>query len=556
LAGHFGEFKHRKGKEIEMKNRVFINIFCFLGFLAFALLPSGAAAEEKTADLEVIKPTAIIDGESAELRTAEQIGAAEIALAKVPLREFEKPFMPTDDPKEYKAAKLGAGSYAAMGPKPIMAPQENVIPPFQAGWFGVSQGVLENWWPPDTHGAVGDANFVQVVNAGIRVYNKAGGFIQQRTLRALFGATENLFDPRVVYDQTWRRWVIIATRSSTSAADAIRRFYLAISTTSDPAGSYYVYVVPYPFNAGDWCDFPQLGMNQDAIFMTTNVFTYAGVFQTTAMIAWAKARLYNGLGWSVPVFQGLAPTLAPPIALDQNIHAFFIAANTGTTLHLYRGTYLSNAAQAVMVLQAQVPVPAYSVPPNAPQLGTTQLIDTLDRRFVNASTQYADQLWNVHTINLAGYAAPKFYQIDTAGTGANTVFQQGFFFEGSTSHDFNVSITANQWREVFVTWNSTDVTNATVALRHNARIRTSGRVNTDPLGVISAGQSILTSTVPLTGNPSGTAGVQRWGDYSAVTLDPTPTATCAATRRAWFVNEWIAATNQWGSIFGRMGFCQ
>jgi hypothetical protein len=133
---------------------------------------------------------------------------------------------------------------------------------------------------------------------------------------------------------------------------------------------------------------------------------------------------------------------------------------------LYRGTNLSNPAQASLVLQAGVDVPDYAFPPDARQLGTTQRLDTLDRRFVNASTQYSDSLWNVHTITSGGLPTPKWYQIDVSGAGANTVKTQGFFFEGAVSDDWNASIAANTSGEAFVTWNTTDVANANAALRH------------------------------------------------------------------------------------------
>jgi hypothetical protein len=226
-------------------------------------------------------------------------------------------------------------------------------------------------------------------------------------------------------------------------------------------------------------------------------------------------------------------------------------------LHLYRGTNLSNEFEATLVLQASVDVPDYAFPPDAPQLGTSQLLDTLDRRFVNASTQVGDSLWNVHTINRAGFAAPKFYQIDTEGAGKNTLKQSGFFFESPTSHDFNASIAANASREAFVTWTSTDVANPDVSLRHNARIRFSGRQPADALGVVGPGSTLFTSATALTGNPGFSPGVQRWGDYSAVSLDPSPgsTAGCTAQRRAWLVNERINSSTAWGSRIARIGFC-
>jgi hypothetical protein len=367
-----------------------------------------------------------------------------------------------------------------------------------------------------------------------------------------------VFDPRIVYDQTWNRWVAVATRSAV-VNDPIRRFFLAVSTTSNATGSWIVYnSVPFAGLNGDWFDYPDLGMNQDAVFITANVFQTTAngtLFRYAAMVPLAKARLYNALIVPVRTFTGLLSTLAPPIVLDMNADSYFVAANNLTHLHLYRGNNLSTT-EATMVLQAAIDVPNYAAPPDAAQLGTGQVIDTLDRRFENASTQTGDSLFCVHTIALGAFAAPKWYEIDTDIGAVPAVKQQGFFFESGTSDDFNASIAANTSREVFVNWNSTDVANANVALRHQARIRVSGRQAADAAGVIPAGSSILTSAVALTGNSAG-GGVQRWGDYSAVSLDPSPgvTAGCTANRRAYGINERISAANLWGSRIFRFGFC-
>ena len=142
------------------------------------------------------------------------------------------------------------------------------------------------------------------------------------------------------------------------------------------------------------------------------------------------------------------------------------------------------------------------------------------------------------------------------GTDGNTVKQQGFFFESATSEDFNPSIAVNAAGEAIVVWNSTDVWNSTPSLRHNARIRFSGRRATDGLGVIPAGESLVTSSSALIGNPVPSGGAtQRWGDYSAVSLDSKGTATCAINRRAAVFNEKVIDSGTWGSQYALVGFC-
>ena len=282
-------------------------------------------------------------------------------------------------------------------------------------------------------------------------------------------------------------------------------------------------------------------MNQDGILVTGNIFGISSF----------KAAAYNALGFSSPVF--LFPTtvgtLVPPIVQDSNANVFLLAGDSaGNVLDLYQANNISNQGQFSMFLKAQIAVPAYAPPPTARQNNSTQRLDTLDGRFLAAIPQYGNTIWAAHTIALGSFPAPKFYQIDTS---ANSIVQSGTFFESSTSDDFNASITANSSDEVFVTWNSTD---ALGSARHNAYVKATGRQAGDTAGTMGVKTTVSASFSPITGNLQG--GIQRWGDYSMVALDPVGTPTCAPNRRAALFNEKIINANTWGSQFADFGFCR
>ena len=356
------------------------------------------------------------------------------------------------------------------------------------------------------------------------------------TLATFFNYTaQTLFDPRVVYDSTWNRWIVTADAFQESAT--VQRFFIAVSTSADPTSTFFIYNLNVNFfgNNNFW-DFPQLGMDQDAVLSTANIFS-GNTFLGADFFAVAKARLYNGLGFSVPVFTGLVGTLAPPIVRDQNASTFLIAAPpSGTTLSKYTATDTSKGFDINLAGPDSINVPSYTVPPSAHQPGTTKLLDTSDSRFVNASTQIGDDLWQTHTINFVGFPAPKFYRIITS---TNTVGQSNLYFASATSDDFNASIAANDAGDCFVTWTSTDA-----GAGKNAQVRLSGKRNAD--AGISAGPIAVTSPTfyhPSTDNP------ERWGDYSAVTTDPLNSA------NAWLVNEKINPNGLlWGSRIVRFGF--
>jgi hypothetical protein len=254
------------------------------------------------------------------------------------------------------------------------------------------------------------------------------------------------------------------------------------------------------------------------------------------MFAVAKARLYNGLGWGVPLWTGLVGTLAPPVVLDQNARAFLVAAPPASNV-IYKYTLrdASNPGDQTLAL-ATIPVAAYSFPGNASQPGTANVLDTLDARFQSWSTQVGDRLFQVHTVALGAFPTPQWYEFNTT---TDTVVQTGYFYTSPTSHDFNPSIVANDSRDVFVTWSATEM-GTRLTGGTNAQVRFSGRRNTDPAGVIDAGTAVFTSGGPYS--------LFRWGDYSAVTIDP------RNSLQAWLVNEHIASSTTWGSTIAWVGF--
>lgn len=486
-----------------------------------------------------IEVGAKIEAASGQLRTMESMLAdmqnppalPPEALAQARQKMF-LPTMPIDQYADLKT-RLHAEGPGIEKPLDAQAEAQPRAPVILVGPNIAGATDVDRLTPPDTHGAIGRDHFVEITNSHIDIFLRTNP--SQRTsmsLAAFFGYTARvLFDPRVVYDNVWNRWIVTADAFQESATRQL--FFVAVSTTSNALGPYFIYPLNVTFAAGDFWDYPQLGFDQDALIFTANVFAASGGFKGADMFAVAKARLYNGLGFAVPVFTGLRGTLAPPIVLDQNARTYLVAASGGSALSLYTLTNSSRPNAIQLAGPVNVPVPGYSAPPPARQPGTGAVLDTLDGRFVNASTQTGDVLWQVHTINLVGYAAPRFYQIDTV---THSLVQSAFFFGTSTSYDFNASIAANGSNDVFVTWSMTDAARGT-----NAQVRFSGfdHNNGFPYS-LGAGTAAFTSPVPYGGF--------RWGDYSAVTIDP------ANPRRAWLVNEDIQRNGDWGSRIVGIGF--
>jgi hypothetical protein len=172
-----------------------------------------------------------------------------------------------------------------------------------------------------------------------------------------------------------------------------------------------------------------------------------------------------------------------------------------------------------------IAVADYGYPPDASQPGTGYLLDTLDTRFRNASSQVGDNLWQVHNIYSDGRSACKYYRIKPS---TNQVVQSGIFTASSTSHDFNPSIIANAEQKAFVTWSSTDPVNG---LNVQQRVA----VKDSSSALMSGGVSGYTSPTYLTWSDGNVA---RWGDVSSISLDRST---------VWAVNNSVIRTGLWGT---------
>jgi hypothetical protein len=489
-----------------------------------------AQKEETTMKHSMTEVGTKVEAGRAEIRTHELM--QKDMQRKAPDFPKSKPFRPTMPADEYAELKAKLQAQGAPAEKPAATQPKPRAPIMFVGPNIPGATNVDFLEPPDTHGAIGIAEFVEVTNSHVDVFQRDDPTQRaSMSLAAFFGYFDQpLFDPRAVYDSVWNRWVITAAAFAESSTRQLH--FIAVSTTASAFGSFYMYAVNVTANIDDFWDYPQLGMDQDAVIITANIFDNLG-FKGADMFAIAKARLYNGWEFSVPVFTGLVGTLAPPIVMDQNAKAFLICAfpfDNGLLMYTLTNSSRPNATQLAGPIY--VPVDAYTIPPPAPQPGTTFVLDTLDSRFINASGQMGDSLWQVHTVNRLGFAAPKFYEINTA---TNTLIQSGFFFATPTSYDFNASIAVNIHNDIFLTWTVTDPAAGT-----NPQVRFSGCDHNDGLCFPGQGTPAFTSSAPYFG--------LRWGDYSAVTVDP------SNNRHGWLVNEDAVATGDWGSRIVGIGF--
>src|SRR5437764_2236998 len=155
--------------------------------------------------------------------------------------------------------------------------------------------------PPDTEGDVGPNHYMQGVNIVFNVFDKATGAPllgpDGRLYKQLFAplggicSTRNDGDPIIQYDQLADRWMI---SQFCVANDPFPHQLMAISTTPDPTGSYYLYDFMMP-NV-HFPDYPHYGVWPDGYYMIANVFnsTAATAFYGAGAYAFDRQRMLVG----------------------------------------------------------------------------------------------------------------------------------------------------------------------------------------------------------------------------------------------------------------------
>jgi hypothetical protein len=429
--------------------------------------------------------------------------------------------------------------------------------------------------PPDPNGEVGPNNFVEMINLVFTIYDKAGnlllGPIDTGTLWAGFpitDCTDPSGDPVVLYDQFKDRWLL----SQFTTAGPEYWNCVAISTTSDPTGSYY----RYAFSTGpNFPDYPKYGNWTDSYVITTREFGPT-IEYGIGVYALEKNKMTDGdpNARSVRFFidgndpdmlplvgDGLLPadpdgkqkpktdTAIPIIGTqddDSDYGATFDAINIWDLFIKWRSTPIAS-----LELNAQLPTAPFDsifpCTPDArdclPQPGITnpaQFLDILSYRqrptfrlaYRNFKT-YESLVTNQSVEATPGVAGVRWYEIRRDGSGAYSIYQQGTYDPGDGVHRWMGSVAMDKKGNMALGYS---VVNGTTVF---PGIRYTGRLAGDTPGQMTLGEGTI---IDGTGVQRTTS--SRWGDYTDMTVDPTDDCTF------WYVNEYYTLAGQQSSAAG------
>jgi uncharacterized membrane protein len=132
-----------------------------------------------------------------------------------------------------------------------------------------------------------------MVNMQGEIFSKQGTPIQSFRLNSFFHVpSDNVSDPRVLFDQSSGRWFasIVTSRNANFNSGNVS---IAVSTSNDPTGSWNIYVIPLSLS-NRLPDQPVLGLSDDKLVVSVNTYDGGIVFLGAEYWVMNKSEMVAG----------------------------------------------------------------------------------------------------------------------------------------------------------------------------------------------------------------------------------------------------------------------
>jgi hypothetical protein len=401
--------------------------------------------------------------------------------------------------------------------------------------------------PADPHGAVGPETLIAVTNIQVEsLYKDDGDVVFGPTLLAdLFFTFEpdRLFDPKVIYDVHRSRFVLVVlttyddvdgNKEGSSILVAVSKSSVPLSATSD---DWHLFAIDSFVEAQVWADYPGLAVDEEAIYITSNMLTAVQPFTFRLSLLWiiAKDPVYSGGSAVVNQYDyiyeagaGFYGTYLPAMVRNRS----GIAPNVGT--YLVSHGVISEGKDCVSVIQIDSPLNnptfkqalvvigdadpnVFAALPDAPQKdGRGAAIEVNDRRALDV-VWVNNQLWAVVTGKDASLeTSAQWIKFSADGVAFPPTLADKGYIRGEDispgTYTFFPSLDVNSKGVAafgFAASSPTIYAGAYAAIRDDA---------VDGAGTVRKAMLVKAGEAPYNINFGGTR--NRWGEYSGLALDP------------------------------------
>ncbi|GGD46866.1 hypothetical protein GCM10011514_08580 [Emticicia aquatilis] len=395
--------------------------------------------------------------------------------------------------------------------------------------------------PPDPVVTVGPNHVVQMINLVHRVYNKSGTpLTSPLKFSEIAGTATNAGDPITLYDQIADRWVLM--QFSSILTNGQESLIFCISQTNDPTGAYYVYEFK---TVGFLPDYPHMGVWSNSYTLATHNFNTNGSgYQSQGYWAFDRKKMLNGDPTANAIlFRDAGSFGYLPASIEgfkiPDLSAMPTFVNYDLTNQLKIRTLtpnFSNIGASVLSPATSLPVATFNptvstVPQNSPGVNLDALGGRMMSRIIYRKFDTYESMVLNHTVDAdpttAFQAAPRWYELTRPNSASPWVVNQQSTFAPSAVHRWMACAGIDQRGNIALGYSRSSSTN-------NADIYWAERKKADALSTLSTEQVFHAAG----GVQQSTSG--RWGDYSAMVIDPTDEETM------WYTGEYYATTSDRG----------
>lgn len=410
--------------------------------------------------------------------------------------------------------------------------------------------------PPDTNGAIGPTQFMEIINDGVAVYSRTGTRQKFVSLNSFFTVVSGgvsfprngAFDPRVIFDRRSNRWFAISLEFGQVFAED-NDLILAVSRTSDAAGTFDKYVIPVGVSV-TFTDYDTLGTDDNGVYFGFNMFPNVGGAHAK-IAATPKASLIaaNPSLGPVAAFDDLTAEFTPQPAHNQdavaaNGPAWIVGEDATAFANIVFRKITWNGTTPTLSAPSTVATPVFADCVNAPAQGSNIPINTGDPRLQMAVVR-KNRLWTARNVGVnssGGASNPdrtgfEWYELNVSAA-TPTLLQRGRVFDPAAANPrfyFYPAIMVSGQGHAAVGFSGCTATEFVGAY-------TCGRLASDPpntMQSISQLQAGLGAYQIVDGQ-----GRNRWGDYSYTSLDPSDDMTM------WTIQEYAEVPTQSSDIWG------
>jgi hypothetical protein len=476
-------------------------------------------------------------------------------------------YLPLRGPAVLAKAKAHAAAViAARDGKPVASASGGTAPIIGASWQGVSNGSVS---PPDPNGAIGPNSYIEIINVNIAIYNRTGGLIATAPLSTLTGDFGFLSDPMILWDPASQRFFYNVWDAGSGEMDW--GFSKDTNPTTIPS-SWCNYITNFGYNPStDIPDYPKLGQTKEFLMIGVNHYpSFSSLHADRTDLLWinkyqspdpvttcpSASTFGHGLFKNLKNGDGsIGFTPVPAIQTDPSSTGFVITESdiecpdicgTGMkiSVHAIRPNPSNPLVPQLLVKGKDITVGSFESPPDAPQKGTTKLLDSLDGRMEHAVSGKdpghgnKTAVWVAHNVLGGAGSEGRWYEINPLPINTPSLFQQGTVSDASLWVT-NTAVSPDRACTTTICAHGDNMV-AGFATTSSTTFPTTQMVSKIGAGSQSAFVVVHASTT--FDNDFTCAPVCRWGDYGGATPDPTKTG--GNVGEVWLTNEWTNGTNQ------------